>query len=157
MDMISNRPYLIRAFYQWIVDSGCTPIVVIDALHPRCKIPDEFAEDGEIVFNISPAAVRDLYITNEKVEFNASFSGVIHLIAAPVNAILSVYAEENGEGIFFDSDDAIEMQSAEPSRLTCISNTGEANLRGESSGGAKKSGTAVDGKKSTKPFLKLIE
>lgn len=103
--MLSNRPYLLRAFHQWIVDSGFTPILVIDANHPRCKIPKDYAEDGEIVFNVSPVAVRDLKITNELVEFKASFSGVIHIISAPVKAVLSVYAEENGEGIFFDGED----------------------------------------------------
>src|SRR5579862_1907889 len=103
--MLSNRPYLLRAFYQWIVDSGCTPILVIDANHPRCKIPQDYAEGGEIVFNISHNAIRDLKMTNDFVEFKASFSGVVHIISAPVKAILAVYAEENGEGIFFDAEE----------------------------------------------------
>lgn len=103
--MISNKPYLLRAFYQWIVDSACTPILVINAKHPHCKVPHDYVEGGEIVFNISAAAVRDLNISNELIQFKASFSGVIHLIAAPVNAILAIYAEENGEGIFFDAEE----------------------------------------------------
>lgn len=103
--MLSNRPYLLRAFYQWIVDSACTPILVIDANHPRCKIPQEYAEGGEIVFNISSVAVRDLKMTNDSIEFKASFSGIIHFITAPIKAILAVYAEENGEGIFFDAEE----------------------------------------------------
>lgn len=103
--MLSNRPYLLRAFYQWIVDSGCNPILVIDANHPNIRIPKDYIEGGEIVFNISPAAVRDLKILNDCVEFKASFSGVVYIIYAPVNAILAVYAEENGEGIFFDSEE----------------------------------------------------
>jgi stringent starvation protein B len=103
--MLSNRPYLLRAFHEWIVDSKCTPILVIDANHPRCKIPKDYAEGGEIVFNISTAAIRDLKMTNELVEFKASFSGVIHIISAPVKGILAIYAEENGEGIFFDAEE----------------------------------------------------
>ncbi len=79
--MLSNRPYLLRAFYQWIVDSGCTPILVLDANNPRCKVPMDYAEGGEIVFNISSSAVRDLKMLNEAVEFKASFSGVIHIIS----------------------------------------------------------------------------
>ena len=108
--MLSNRPYLLRAFYQWIVDSSCTPILVIDANHPRSKIPRDFVEGGEIVFNISPGAIRDLKMLNDIVEFKASFSGVIHFISAPVNAILAVYAEENGEGIFFDAEEDADGQ-----------------------------------------------
>ena len=103
--MLSNKPYLLRAFNEWIIDSACTPIIVIDALNPRSKIPIEFAEGGEIVFNISANAIRDLKMTNEFVEFKASFSGVIHIILAPINAILAIYAEENGEGLFFDAED----------------------------------------------------
>jgi stringent starvation protein B len=106
--MISNRPYLLRAFNEWIIDSGCTPILVVDANNPRCKVPLEYAEGGEIVLNVSPSAVRDLKIGNEVLEFNASFSGVIHIITAPMNAIMGLYAEENGEGIFFDAEQEVE-------------------------------------------------
>lgn len=103
--MLSNRPYLLRAFHQWIVDSDCTPILVLDANNPRCKIPKDFAEDGEIVFNISTSAIRDLKIANDVVEFKAAFSGVIHLISAPIKAVLAIYAEENGEGLFLDAEE----------------------------------------------------
>jgi len=144
--MLSNRPYLLRAFYQWIIDSACTPILVIDANHPRCKIPQDYAEGGEIVFNISSVAVRDLKITNELIEFKASFSGVIHLISAPIKAVMAIYAEENGEGIFFDaeeddgSDDIVSLKSIEG----MSDNTLDAEL------------TKMTSAK-TKPFLKLVE
>ncbi len=150
MDMISNRPYLLRAFYQWIVDSGCTPILVIDAFHPRCHIPQDFAEDGEIVFNISSAAVRDLRITNQIIEFNASFSGIVHHISAPVNAILSIHADENGEGIFFDSDDAPEDPERAPSRFTSIEGASEEVLR-------QRASDASNPSDKPKPFLKLVD
>lgn len=119
--MLSNKPYLLRAFYQWIVDSACTPILVLDANHPRCKVPKDFAEGDEIVFNISTSAIRDLKMLNDAVEFKASFSGVIHIIYAPIAAVLAIYAEENGEGIFFDaenetstvesSDDVVQLRT----------------------------------------------
>lgn len=105
MPMLSNRPYLLRAFYQWIIDSECVPVLVLDAKNPRCKVPKDYVEGGEIVFNISPSAVRDFKITSDLTEFKASFSGVIHIISAPVGAILAIYAEENGEGIFLDGED----------------------------------------------------
>ena len=74
MDMISNRPYLLRAFYDWIVDSQCTPVLVADPRHPRCKIPLDYEQDNEVVFNITPTAVRDLDISNNLVQFRASFN-----------------------------------------------------------------------------------
>lgn len=103
--MLSNKPYLMRAFYEWIVDSKCTPILVLDATNQQCKVPDDFIEGGEIVFNIAPVAIRDFAITNKQVEFKASFDGMIHEISAPIRAVLAIYAEENGEGLFFDGEE----------------------------------------------------
>ncbi len=146
--MLSNRPYLLRAFHQWIVDSGCTPILVIYANHPRCKIPKDYAEGGEIVFNISSSAVRDLKMTNDSVEFKASFSGVIHIIAAPIKGVLAVYAEENGEGIFFDPEEdsgeeeagIVQLQSIEGFATESVDHS----IMPEAAAKAK-------------PFLKLVE
>lgn len=100
--MLSNKPYLIRAFFDWIVDSKCTPLLVADATMPRCNVPQEYVENGEIILNISPDAVRDLKISANLIEFKASFSGVAHIISVPVRAVLAIYAEENGQGMFFD-------------------------------------------------------
>lgn len=147
--MLSNRPYLLRAFYQWIVDSACTPILVIDANNPRCKIPKDFAEGGEIVFNISSTAIRDLKMLNDSIEFKASYSGVIHIVYAPINAVLAVYAEENGEGLFFDAEEdvngelgeaGIKLESIEGS----LSHVGELDMVSEASQRAK-------------PVLRLVE
>lgn len=147
--MLSNRPYLLRAFYQWIVDSDCTPILVIDATQPRCKIPQEYAEGGEIVFNISSAAVRDLKITNELIEFKASFSGVIHIISAPIKAVSAVYAEENGEGIFFDAEE--DSSGSEVVSLKGVDTTETPPL------GHHDINKNVVSSPKTKPFLKLVE
>lgn len=100
--MLSNKPYLIRAFYDWIVDSRCTPLLVIDATAPNCNVPQEYVENGEIILNVSPDAIRDLKINASLVEFRASFSGIAYNISAPIRAVLAVYAEENGQGMFFD-------------------------------------------------------
>lgn len=145
--MLSNRPYLLRAFYEWIVDSGCNPILVIDATNPRAKIPRDFANDGEIVFNISATAIRDLKMKNDAIEFKASFSGVIHIISAPIKAILAIYAEENGEGLFFDAEE--EDGSGEGAmQLKGVENIGASSLE-------KTIDPAVTSK--PKPFLTLVE
>lgn len=147
--MLSNRPYLLRAFYQWIVESACTPILVVDANHPRCKVPQDYVESGEIVFNISSAAVRDLKITNEVIEFKASFNGVIHMISAPINGVLAVYAEENGEGIFFDADEGDSDGAVEEIvQLKSIEGTPSPEILSREVG--EQSGKG-------KPFLKLVE
>lgn len=152
--MLSNRPYLLRAFNQWIVDSACTPILVLDATNPRCKIPKDYAEGGEIVFNISSVAVRDLKITNELIEFKASFTGVIHLISAPIKAILAIYAEENGEGLFLDAEEGDGDEGHEG--MVQIRDMDEA----ASIDAVKKDVTTAQGEVSAgknKPFLTLVE
>ncbi len=103
--MLSNKPYLIRAFYDWIVDSNCTPYILVNAAYPNCQVPQEFVENNEITLNICPHAIRDLKITKDKVEFRASFSGVVHIISAPIKAVLAIYANENQQGMFFDYEE----------------------------------------------------
>ncbi len=103
--MLSNKPYLIRAFYDWIVDSNCTPYLLINASFPRCKVPQEFVENNEITLNVSQQAIRDFKITKDAVEFRASFSGVVHLIYAPIKSIMAIYANENQQGMFFDYEE----------------------------------------------------
>ena len=113
--MLSNKPYLIRAFYDWIVDSDCTPFIVINANFPRCNVPKDYVENGEITLNISPSAIRDLKIGKDIVEFRASFSGAVYIVSAPVKAVLAIYAQENQQGMFFDyeeSDDGDGWQDA---------------------------------------------
>lgn len=103
--MLSNKPYLIRAFYDWIVDSECTPFLLVDATVPHCKVPEQFVEDGRIILNISPQAIRDLSVNARCVEFRASFSGVVYLVSVPLNGVLGIYARENQQGMFFEAGD----------------------------------------------------
>jgi stringent starvation protein B len=111
--MFSNKPYLVRAFYEWIIDNACTPYIVVNANYPRCNVPSEYIENGEITLNIAPSAIRDLKITNETLEFRASFSGVVHIVSAPIKAVLAVYAQENQQGMFFDYEETDDVEGGE--------------------------------------------
>jgi stringent starvation protein B len=163
MIMLSNRPYLVRAFYQWIVDSGFTPILVVDATNPRCKIPQHFAEAGELVLNVAPAAVLDLHISNTEIEFRASFSGVSHYISAPIGSVLAIYAEENGEGLFLDAEEE-DQGDARLAALAPIKGKGgeRMQLRGIDGSNAEpldgfSMNAPVHMASKQKPFLKLVE
>ena len=48
--MKSSRPYLVRALYDWIVDNGCTPYVLIDAHIPGVEVPQQYVKDGQIAW-----------------------------------------------------------------------------------------------------------
>ena len=114
MQMTPNRPYLLRAFYEWIVDNNCTPYLVVDATMPGVKVPLQHVKDGQIVLNIAAHAVQQLHIDHDVIQFNARFGGVSQLVYAPMRAVMGLYARENGQGLFFDPNEygaAIEAAS----------------------------------------------
>ena len=99
--MTPNRPYLLRAMHEWIVDNGLTPQIVVDAEHEQVRVPASRVRDGKIVLNISAAAVRGLRLGNEWVEFSARFGGAPFDVVAPVRAVIAIMARENGVGMSF--------------------------------------------------------
>jgi len=102
--MTSNRPYLVRALYEWILDNGMTPHLLVDATHPQTVVPAQFVQEGKIALNISPTAVRTLELGNENIDFNARFGGVAMDVEVPVEAVLGIYARENGHGMLFPEE-----------------------------------------------------
>ena len=102
--MTSSRSYLIRAFNEWILDNDCTPFIVVDAGVQGVQVPTEHVANGQIVLNISPGAVRGLVIGNAALEFSARFGGVPMQVFIPIQAVMAVYAKENGEGMVFGSE-----------------------------------------------------
>lgn len=103
--MTSNRPYLLRALYEWILDNEMTPHLLVDATPPNAVVPAQFVQDGKIVLNISPTAVRGLVLGNEHISFNARFSGATMDVMVPADAVLGIYARENGRGMLFPDED----------------------------------------------------
>ena len=101
MKMTANRPYLLRAFYEWIVDNNCTPYLVVDATFTGVKVPTQFIQNGQIVLNTAPSAVGNLQLGNDAVSFNARFGGQPFALYIPVAAVLAIYARENGAGTVF--------------------------------------------------------
>jgi len=122
MQMTSNRPYLLRAIYEWLVDNNCTPHLVVFADAQGVEVPRQHVnKDGQIILNISPTAVKDLFIANEAVSFNARFSGVVSNIMVPCGAVLGIYGRENGQGMMFELESAPvppEPPAADPSPTT---------------------------------------
>ena len=102
--MTSNRPYLLRALYEWILDNDMTPHILVDATVEGLDIPAQYVEDGKIVLNILPSAVHHLELSNEKVSFDARFSGKSCHIIVPVSAVIAIYARENGKGLIFPEE-----------------------------------------------------
>ncbi len=104
--MTPNRPYLLRALYEWISDNGLTPYLLVDAGVEGVRVPPGAAKDGKVILNIAARAVGQFEISNERVHFLARFSGVSQVVDVPMGAVLAIYAQENGQGMMFQADGA---------------------------------------------------
>ncbi len=112
--MNSSRPYLIRAIYDWIVDSDLTPYLLVNAGMSNVTVPQQYIQDGRIILNVGPSAVRDLELSGDWVMFSARFGGVSMNVSVPPAAVMAVYAKENGRGmVFSDDDEGLELEPEE--------------------------------------------
>ena len=105
MQMTSSRPYLVRAIYQWIADNGMTPHLLVDVEVDGVQVPAEHIQNGKIILNIAPMAISNLVLSDAEITFSARFSGKSLGIYVPIEAVLAVYAKENGQGMMFSEDD----------------------------------------------------
>ena len=108
-------PYLIRAYCSWIEDNNLTPYVLVNANSEGLLIPDGFEKNGKIVLNISASATADRLINNEFISFKARFHGKSQKIIIPCEAVMSIYAHENGEGMLFDNKGSSDKGDKKPS------------------------------------------
>jgi stringent starvation protein B len=102
--MNSLKPYLIRAVYDWIVDNELTPHLLVNADNNKGSLPTDYIEDGKILLNIRPQAVEALSLGDNAIEFNTRFNGKSTPIEVAVNAVMAIYAKENGKGLVFDQE-----------------------------------------------------
>jgi len=110
--MKAQRPYLLRALYEWLVDSDVTPYLLVRVDSDAVQVPMDYVKDGQIVLNISPSAVRDLFINDDSLSFDGRFGGKPFAAWIPLSHIAAIYAKENGQGMIFDQQDSV-AQTAE--------------------------------------------
>ena len=102
MSDLSTRPYLIRAIHEWCVDSGLTPYLAV-RVNEQTEVPVAFVKDGEIVLNVSASAVRNLEMGNDLITCTGRFGGMPFDLMVPVDAVIGIFAKENGQGLMFQS------------------------------------------------------
>ncbi|OZB72661.1 MAG: hypothetical protein B7X37_09755, partial [Halothiobacillus sp. 14-55-98] len=93
--------YLIRALYDWTVDQGHVPIIVVDATVSRVQVPQAHVEEGQIHLNISPSAVRYFTMDRAAIAFEARFGGKAESIFVPMRAVVGIYDRDSGSGAQF--------------------------------------------------------
>jgi stringent starvation protein B len=157
MDMIrassmsSNKPYLVKAFYEWISDNDLTPYIMVDVNVYGVLVPMNYVADGQIVLNVASSAVGTIALGDNTIEFSARFAGKLEHITIPYGAIGAIYAKENGAGTSLpiehpniEEDDIEEVVEKPKSSLSSVAATGSEKDKSKS-------------KTKTKPTLKIIK
>ncbi|MFN2381133.1 MAG: stringent starvation protein B [Guyparkeria sp.] len=102
--MLSKRPYLVPAFYDWILDQGHVPHLVVNADAPDVMVPTQFVEDGHIQLNISPSACRDFHMDRVGISFEARFGGRPERVFVPMHAVRAIVDRDSGQGATFPDE-----------------------------------------------------
>lgn len=123
--MLSSRPYIARGLYEWLLDNEQTPYIVVDAEQPDVRVPRQFVQNGQIVLNIGPTAVRDLAIDNAAITFHARFGGQPMQVVVPMPALVALYARENGVGMVFGHEPVMPSSETEAAQPDASEPTGE--------------------------------
>ncbi len=113
-------PYLIRAYCDWIEDLNLTPHILVSCKKDGVVVPKGLANKGKIVLNISSSATENRLITNNSISFKTRFSGKSQKVIIPCEAVLTIYAQENGEGMFFDNKFETEGNENDKPSLTIL-------------------------------------
>ena len=108
-NMTPSRPYLLRAFYDWLLDNDMTPHLLVNTTLPHVRVPMQFARDGQIVLNIAPQAVMAFTMDKEALSFSARFGGVPFQVYIPMAAVLAIHARENGVGTMFPPEPGYDI------------------------------------------------
>jgi stringent starvation protein B len=117
----SNKPYLFDAIYQWILDNDGTPHLVVDTLQADVNVPWQHVQNDKITLNISPSAISNWHSDHEAISFSARFSGKAQNIYIPMSSLIAVYAEENGLGMSFPTEERDEDSSSKNDNIVAVS------------------------------------
>jgi stringent starvation protein B len=109
----AQRPYLLRALYEWIIDSDEIPYLLVDATVAGVSVPEAHVQDGQIVLNMSPNAVRDLVMDDAFVMCSGRFGGQPFELYLPMSSIRAIYAKDTREGMVFPEEEALMVDAAE--------------------------------------------
>lgn len=94
------KPYLVRAVYEWCIDNGDTPHIMVRAT--KSAVPEGIGDEaGVTVLNIGPSAVRNLKIDNDRIAFTARFKGSVFDVLLDYGDVLMVFGKETGQKVSF--------------------------------------------------------
>ncbi|MDM5146808.1 ClpXP protease specificity-enhancing factor SspB [Candidatus Persebacteraceae bacterium Df01] len=98
---LTIRPYLLRAVYEWCVDTKHTPYLIVENGRDDVSLPKSSVGEKNTVLNIDGEAVRDMVMADDVVSFTARFQGATFHVHVPMGAIVGIFAKETGSGLSF--------------------------------------------------------
>jgi len=122
-NVMSTKPYLLRAIFEWAEDNGFTPQVLVNAYSDGVEVPQEHVVDGQIVLNIGSSAVQLHVMDNDCISFSARFSGIEQDVYLPMDSILAIFARENSQGSIFFGDIENDDLDPEPTAIKSVDKT----------------------------------
>jgi len=114
--MTSQKPYLVRAIYEWLLDNQLTPYLLVNTTIDGVDVPQDYINDDKIVLNITPGAINNFHSDNDWISFSARFGGKPVELFVPISAILAIYGKENNEGMFFTDEEPLDIPPSPPKR-----------------------------------------
>ncbi len=118
--IVSFKPYLFNAYYEWFIGCGFTPYLQVNAGAEGVKVPEQYVRDNRITLSIDPSAVADLHTGAKAIFFKAMFSGKSEDIVVPYAAMTALIAKEYDFGIplgqaleAFDMSEGVAKQLSE--------------------------------------------
>ncbi len=113
---LSKIPYLIEAIRSWAMDIHSTPELVIETSFPGVQIPKtamKHVKNDIIVLNVHDRAIDNFDMSNDHIQFATRFSGQIHHVQVPIQAIIAIISREQHDGIVFRSSKVNQHQKQE--------------------------------------------
>ena len=155
--MTSNKPYIVKAFYDWISDNGLTPYIVVDVSVYGVMVPMSYVNDGQIVLNVSASAVGSIAMGELSIELSARFGGKLEHMSVPYGAVGAIYAKENGAGTSLaiehpEQDDIVEAPEQSPAKMSSVKAVGS---KGAAKTSSKKQSSQAS--KAKKPSLSVVK
>ena len=155
-EMTSNKPYIVKAFYDWISDNGLTPYIVVDVSVYGVMVPMSYVNDGQIVLNVSASAVGSIAMGDLSIELSARFGGKLEHISVPYGAVAAIYAKENGAGTSLaieNIEPEAMVEKPEPSAM--VSTLKSVDNKADAKGSVKSQSTQTS--KVKKPSLSVVK
>ena len=99
--MAMLREYIVESTYNWLIDHGFTPYILVDTEYEDVTVPSNYIdEDKKILLDLSPQATQNLQIGNNKITFDATFDGEPMFIVIPIESVLELFSKETEQGIY---------------------------------------------------------